>query len=78
MAQADENLELWRALSEKLVVQGDDRTSSSRPTAEELDRSEAKSAGWRVAGVVSTPALRRHQANWGRDDPSHPPVDNAG
>lgn len=43
MAQADENLDLWRALSEKLVVQGDDRTSCPRPTAEELDRFEAKS-----------------------------------
>lgn len=44
MAESDEGVDSWRALYEKCEVIGDDRTSLHRPTAEELDRFEARNA----------------------------------
>ena len=42
MPETEENLDQWRKLYERCEVVGDDRTSLHRPTAEELDRFEAK------------------------------------
>ena len=68
MAKADDNLDPWRALYDKLEVRGDDRTSLPRPTAKDLDRFEAETgvvlpAGYRGFIQVFGPGMIKASRN---------------